>query len=70
MKQAIFYAGRLLQLFGMFELLVDIVTAGPLGWTVIRTRVTLLGRCPLVVCSSMMMRPALTKSARTSRPMP
>ena len=31
MKQAIFYAGRLLQLFGMFELLVDIVTAGPLG---------------------------------------
>jgi hypothetical protein len=31
MKQAIFYLGRLLQLFGMFELLVDIVTAGPLG---------------------------------------
>ncbi len=31
MKQAIFYVGRLLQLFGMFELLVDIVTAGPLG---------------------------------------
>jgi hypothetical protein len=31
MNQAIFYAGRLLQLFGMFELLVDIVTAGPLG---------------------------------------
>ena len=31
MKQAIFYTGRLLQLFGMFELLVDIVTAGPLG---------------------------------------
>ena len=27
----VYYIGRLLQLFGMFELLVDIVTAGPLG---------------------------------------
>jgi hypothetical protein len=31
MKQSIYYGGRLLQLFGMFELLIDIVTAGPLG---------------------------------------
>jgi hypothetical protein len=31
MKQTFYYVGRLLQLFGMFELLVDIVTAGPLG---------------------------------------
>jgi hypothetical protein len=31
MKQALYYLGRLLQLFGMFELLVDILTAGPLG---------------------------------------
>ena len=27
----LYYIGRLLQLFGMFELLVDILTAGPLG---------------------------------------
>ena len=26
-----YYIGRLLQLIGMFELLVDILTAGPLG---------------------------------------
>ena len=26
-----YYIGRLLQLIGMFELLVDIMTAGPLG---------------------------------------
>ena len=31
MKQTLYYLGRLLQLFGMFELLVDILTAGPLG---------------------------------------
>jgi hypothetical protein len=31
MKQTLYYVGRLLQLFGMFELLVDIITAGPLG---------------------------------------
>jgi hypothetical protein len=31
MKQSVYYVGRLLQLFGMFELLIDIVTAGPLG---------------------------------------
>jgi hypothetical protein len=31
MKQTFYYIGRLLQLFGMFELLVDIITAGPLG---------------------------------------
>ena len=31
MKQPLYYLGRLLQLFGMFELLVDILTAGPLG---------------------------------------
>jgi hypothetical protein len=31
MKQTLYYAGRLLQLFGMFELLVDMLTAGPLG---------------------------------------
>jgi hypothetical protein len=31
MKQTLYYGGRLLQLFGMFELLVDILTAGPLG---------------------------------------
>ena len=31
MKQTFYYVGRLLQLVGMFELLVDIVTAGPLG---------------------------------------
>ncbi len=31
MKQTVYYLGRLLQLFGMFELLVDILTAGPLG---------------------------------------
>jgi hypothetical protein len=27
----LYYIGRLLQLIGMFELLVDVVTAGPLG---------------------------------------
>jgi hypothetical protein len=27
----LYYIGRLLQLIGMFELLVDILTAGPLG---------------------------------------
>jgi hypothetical protein len=31
MKSALYYIGRLAQLIGMFELLVDIVTAGPLG---------------------------------------
>ena len=31
MKQAAYHFGRLLQLFGMFELLVDILTAGPMG---------------------------------------
>jgi len=31
MKQSVYYLGRLLQLFGMFELLIDIVAAGPLG---------------------------------------
>ncbi len=31
MKSTLFYIGRLAQLFGMFELLVDIITAGPLG---------------------------------------
>jgi hypothetical protein len=31
MKSTFYYIGRLLQLFGMFELLVDIMTAGPLG---------------------------------------
>jgi len=27
----LYYTGRLVQLIGMFELLVDIMTAGPLG---------------------------------------
>jgi hypothetical protein len=31
MKQTLYYAGRLAQLIGMFELLVDILTAGPMG---------------------------------------
>ena len=31
MKSTLYYAGRLAQLIGMFELLVDIVTAGPQG---------------------------------------
>jgi hypothetical protein len=31
MKSTLYYIGRLAQLFGMFELLVDIMTAGPLG---------------------------------------
>ena len=31
MRTNLYYIGRLLQLFGMFELLVDILTAGPLG---------------------------------------
>lgn len=31
MKSTLYYIGRLAQLFGMFELLVDIITAGPLG---------------------------------------
>ena len=31
MKAALYYVGRLAQLIGMFELLVDLVTAGPLG---------------------------------------
>ena len=31
MKSTLYYIGRLAQLIGMFELLVDILTAGPLG---------------------------------------
>ncbi len=31
MRSTLYYAGRLAQLIGMFELLVDIMTAGPLG---------------------------------------
>jgi hypothetical protein len=31
MGKAFFYTGRLLQLIGMWLLLVDIVTAGPMG---------------------------------------
>ena len=31
MKSALYQIGRLLQLFGMFDLLYDIVSAGPLG---------------------------------------
>ena len=31
MSKAIYYVGRLAQLLGMWILLVDIVTAGPLG---------------------------------------
>jgi hypothetical protein len=31
MKSALYYTGRLAQLIGMFELLVDIMTAGPMG---------------------------------------
>jgi hypothetical protein len=31
MKSRLYYAGRLAQLIGMFELLVDIMTAGPMG---------------------------------------
>ena len=31
MKSTFYYIGRLAQLIGMFELLVDILTAGPLG---------------------------------------
>jgi hypothetical protein len=31
MKVAMFYAGRLAQLIGMWLLLVDLFTAGPLG---------------------------------------
>ena len=31
MKAKLYYVGRLAQLIGMFELLVDIVTAGPMG---------------------------------------
>ena len=31
MKSTLYYVGRLAQLIGMFELLVDIMTAGPLG---------------------------------------
>ena len=31
MKSTLYYLGRLAQLIGMFELLVDILTAGPLG---------------------------------------
>lgn len=31
MKSTLYYVGRLAQLIGMFELLVDIMTAGPMG---------------------------------------
>jgi hypothetical protein len=31
MKPALYSIGRLAQLIGMFELLVDILTAGPMG---------------------------------------
>jgi hypothetical protein len=31
MKSRLYYVGRLAQLIGMFELLVDIMTAGPMG---------------------------------------
>ncbi len=31
MKQALYYAGRLGQLLGMWLLIVDVVTAGPMG---------------------------------------
>ena len=31
MKSTLYYVGRLAQLIGMFELLVDILTAGPNG---------------------------------------
>jgi hypothetical protein len=31
MKSTLYYIGRLAQLIGMFELLVDIISAGPLG---------------------------------------
>ena len=31
MKSTFYYIGRLAQLIGMFELLVDILTAGPMG---------------------------------------
>lgn len=31
MKSTLYYIGRLAQLIGMFELLVDIMTAGPNG---------------------------------------
>ena len=31
MKSTFYYIGRLAQLIGMFELLVDIMTAGPMG---------------------------------------
>ena len=31
MRSSLYYIGRLAQLIGMFELLVDILTAGPAG---------------------------------------
>ena len=31
MRSWLYYLGRLAQLIGMFELLVDIMTAGPMG---------------------------------------
>jgi hypothetical protein len=31
MKSTLYYVGRLAQLIGMFELLVDVMTAGPMG---------------------------------------
>lgn len=31
MKSTLYYVGRLAQLIGMFELLVDTLTAGPMG---------------------------------------
>ena len=31
MRSTLYYVGRLAQLIGMFELLVDIMTAGPMG---------------------------------------
>ena len=31
MRSTLYYGGRLAQLIGMFELLIDIMTAGPLG---------------------------------------